>query len=239
MQQANRPYPLKVANNLRSLGGYAADGGVTRNGVAFRADGLTDLPAEDIKAIAQLGIDTVIDLRSAEECQRKQNSLKDVQGMRYAHVPLLDGIFSDGETPSTLAALYVAILDHMQSGVAKALREVLNAKGGAVFHCSAGKDRTGVVAMLLLSLAGVPRETIVADYAATHGYMEKRFAAMRAEADESMPDFLFRSDPENMETALDHLQAAYGGILPYLNRIGLSEEEIRALKKKLLEEEAR
>ena len=107
-----------------------------------------------------------------------------------------------------------------------------------LFHCTAGKDRTGVTAMLLLLLAGVPREVVIADYSATGLYMKESFAQQKRWAEETFgkapPDHVFSSDPAEIEMALAYLEEEYGTARDYLRQNGASEELLRSIREMLL-----
>lgn len=119
--------------------------------------------------------------------------------------------------------MYRQIFEFGQQGVASALRALLKARGAAVFHCAAGKDRTGVIAMFLLGIAGVAREDIIADYEVSRTYIR---------------DFtkdISGSHYSNMEKALDEIESRYGGLSPYLRAVGISDGEIAGLREKIVD----
>lgn len=102
-----------------------------------------------------------------------------------------------------------------------------------LFHCTAGKDRTGLVSMLLLSLVGVPEEIIVTDYAATQEYtaeQARRQQELMKKAGVVLPDYIFGAVAQTMEETLSHLHNVYGGARQYLSRAGVSEQDLKKIQ---------
>lgn len=239
-QFVSRPLLLTGAKNVRDLGGYPTGNGATAQGVFLRGDGLSALTEEDISALAQYGVRRVVDLRSGMELQRQPDPFGNVPEIAYDSVPMLDQMNSSGfqgQLPASLSELYCALLDGDAASIGRVMKLLAEEEGAVLFHCTAGKDRTGVIAMLLLDLAGVSEEDIVADYGVTETYMAAKFEAQRAAAAAAgfdLPDFLFRSQPEEMRRTLEHLHTAWGSAEAYLTGpAGCSSELIARLREKL------
>ncbi|MGE7225596.1 tyrosine-protein phosphatase [Paenibacillus sp. PDC88] len=237
-----RRLQLTGAYNVRDLGGYLTrDGQTTRWGRFFRADGLHRLTENDRKTLLEKGVGTVIDLRHEYEVSEFKNVFTDSQEVAYHNVSLINPATTERQDINSLGELYVEMLDHVQPQLLRVFR-LLAAEDGqaALFHCSAGKDRTGVTAALLLDLAGVPEDTIIADYALTGECIAPMIEELRKGKPDSVPSESFEkflgSDPANMAMMLEHLDAKYGGAESYLASIGLTIQEIDALRSKLLEE---
>ena len=154
---------------------------------------------------------------------------------------MLDEISSNGfqgNFPASMAELYIRNLDGARESFVQVFRLFFENSGAALFHCTAGKDRTGMVSMLLLELAGVPDEVIVADYAATERYMRPVFAKlveqMRGIGVE-VPDHALRSAPDSMVQLLTYLRAKYGDARQYLEAGGIKPEELTALLDRFIE----
>ena len=215
-QTIPEPLPLEGTGNTRELGGYrTVGGGRTVPGRFLRSDGLQELTGEDNRSLYEYGVRCVLD---------------HIQSDNMA-----------GLLPATMEEMYCSLLDGSGDTLAAIFREMLRYPGDCVlFHCTAGKDRTGVVSMLLLALAGVDEDTIVADYAATEALMKEKFNRQRAKLRTLMgievPEYVGWSRPESMERTLRHLRERYGGAKAYLIRIGLSEEECCRLRRQILEE---
>jgi protein-tyrosine phosphatase len=234
--------PLEGCLNFRDLGGYAGDGGTIRHGQIYRSDDLSKLSAADIVRLEELGISIVIDLRSPEELDRAPNPLRGRAGFAYHHAPLLDGINSTADGPpeiQNLPAMYKSLLPNAGPQI-RGIFQVLGRREGrgVVFHCTAGKDRTGVIAALILNLCGVGDGDIIADYALTYERMKPFFEAMAQRARQAgilFPEHLFHSDPAFMEEFLDFLKRNYAGAESYLLALGLSPGELAALRDSLLD----
>ena len=240
------PLPLEGADNARDLGGYPAAGGrTTKSGVFLRSDALDGLTEADREALRAYGVRLILDLRGDTEARRAPDPA--IDGAEYRRVSIIDEANSraaeiaEGETkemafPENMGVLYVERLRNGGALFADAVRALAFCPGVGLFHCSAGKDRTGVVAMLLLKLCGVPDEDVIRDYSVTEGYMQAKFAAARA----MMRDMgveavgaMFSSAPKNMEMALAYLEEL-GGAEAYLTAHGLEPEAVAAVRRKLL-----
>ena len=156
--------------NARDLGGYpTADGRETRWGAVVRSDSPAALTEAGRAALADYGVRAIVDLRLPTELADAPNPFAEPgdHGIAYTNVSFIDPAFAP-DAVTTLADDYLQMLDRYRRPVAEAITAVAQASPGAVLvHCAAGKDRTGLVAALLLGLVGVPAETIAADYAMT------------------------------------------------------------------------
>jgi protein-tyrosine phosphatase len=235
---------LEGAVNFRDLGGYATtDGQRTRWRVLFRADGLSELTTPDLGIVRELGIRTVVDLRSGQEVEQSRFDVE-AHPVTFHHFPFIKSLpnVEDFErAPGFLGTQYTEMLDMATPQIVGAL-SALAAEGAlpAVFHCTAGKDRTGLLSALVLSLLGVPEETVVADYALSGAAMTR----LRAKLIEKYPDgqsviadsdVLFSADPSNMVTLFAHLRARYGSVAGYASEVGVTDDVVTNLRRELLE----
>lgn len=236
-----RRLPLSGTQNTRDIGGYPCIGGATRWGVFVRSDNPGTLTKKDLEYLVAYGIRDVVDLRREDETIRMPSSLCNVKGFDVHHISvneMTQGLDFEGDVPGSMAGLYISILDHSQPEVAKVMRVCIAAKGGVLFHCMVGKDRTGVVAMLLMQLAGVAEADIVADYAVTDVFMREVFDQQLNELDKSKREeieYRIRSKPASMWRTLRHLQDVYGGAEAYLLKAGLAQSDIEALRAKFVQ----
>jgi protein-tyrosine phosphatase len=239
-----RVISLEGAVNFRDLGGYATtDGRHTRWRVLFRADGLSELSPTDFAVMRDLGIRTVVDLRSGYEVEQSRFDLA-AHPVAFHHFPFIDEL-PDVETwdrqPGLLGAQYKEMLVDAVPQIIGAL-EVLTAPEAqpAVFHCTAGKDRTGLLSALVLSLLGVPEETVVADYALSGGAMERLRAKLilkypdGKEAITSI-DEVFSADPANMVELFRYLRERFGSVDGYAASVGVPEALVARLRQTLLD----
>ena len=184
----------------------------------------------------------VIDLRRTEELHAAPNLFATSDRVTYRHLSLLvdePPVLKDAPTP--LVEVYQRILDDRQDQIRTIFTHFAEPDAlPAVFHCTAGKDRTGVIAALLLGLAGVPDETIVADYALSSTYLGESYQAdlrQRVEKwgyswEQYQP--LAIAQPAFMAATLSHLNAKYGGSVAYLRAIGLSKTQLHQIRQAFL-----
>lgn len=247
MQNPMRRLPLDGAPNTRDLGGYPCRGGVTRWGVFYRSASTHAFTPQDMEMLRTAGIADAIDLRSEAECRHSPSALQGASGFIVHGVPLLDRVNShqdtselpghifEGDVPGSMSGLYISLLDRNAEDLVRVCALLAEAKGAALFNCTAGKDRTGVVAMLLLNLAGVANDDIVADYAVTEIYMGRVFLGLSADDGESsIPEFVLRSIPESMRRALRHLEDTWGDARQYLLAGGMPQSTIDTLLEKFV-----
>lgn len=235
--------PIEGAHNVRDLGGYPTrDGGYTKEHLFIRSDTTNSMTGPDIQLLKSRGVTLVNDLRSAQEVQEKPSVFKDCLGVRYESIPLLDNIHSTffkrdlTEFPA-MSDLYMNLLEHSGDSFARIFHLFAENSGASLFHCTAGKDRTGITAMLLLSLANVDDEIIIADYAATEVYMKpvhERILKELEKAQIKAPLTLFSSVPANMELTLEHLHTKYENAWNYLSSNGVTQEELAGIQKRFV-----
>jgi protein-tyrosine phosphatase len=232
------------AMNARDLGGYPAAGGrETRWGAVVRSASLGDLTTAGQAALAGYGVRTIVDLRLADEIARHPNPFATPgdHGIAYINVSMIDPAAGFPPQTLTLAENYLWMLDRFDGFVAEVMAAVAGApEGGVLIHCAAGKDRTGLISALLLGLAGVPAETIAADYAMTAELLRSRdeawLAAAPPEERAEREAMLARYAPtaEVMLGVLNGLQERYGGVEGYLLAAGLTGADLERLRGRLL-----
>lgn len=208
--------------------------GVTAFGEFVRAGSLRGICREDIEFLCQYGVRRIIDLRSPFELKFQPDGFSRGRRREFAYisVPMLDQLNSSGfggTLPRCMSDVYIQLMDEDHEDI-RHVMEALDGEGCSLFHCRAGKDRTGVIAMLLLGLAGVDDEHIVADYAATQRYMGRGLRAQRLALTvvlrRRVPRCLFESDPAEMRRALAHLHATYGDAWTYLRDYATCSNEL-------------
>lgn len=240
---SRRHLPLAGTYNVRDIGGYhTVDGRTTRWGILFRADRLYRLPPDAQEQLHGRGVRTVVDLRRSDELEAAPNVFAESSRVNYHHMSLLiDKLPVVAGNPRSLIDTYRSILDERQDQVRIVLSTFAAPEGlPGVVHCTAGKDRTGVIVALILGLCGVPHDTIVADYALTSTYLgeeymeEVRQRVLKRGYTWEQYQPLTTCPPENMEATLHHLDTTYGSFEAYADRIGLAEDQVRRLREALL-----
>ena len=233
---------LQHAFNVRDLGGYETrDGSYTRWNVLYRADSLSGLDDEEWNILKAAGIRTVIDLRSKSEAQEQPEQVP--EPIRYYHCPLQEEQISMGDIEASALAAFTQSLEegyrlmvkNNGSLIAAALRTLIRglSQGAVLFHCTAGKDRTGTLAALLLTCLGVSDEDITADYQISYTLNHRGINRMM----EKMPGMehmfpMLKSDPETMTSLLKYIHEL--NLNDYLLHNGLTSEELEQLKKHCL-----
>lgn len=236
----SKPLPLTGAHNVRDLGGYPAEGGKTTKYKAFlRGDSLHGLTKEDKEYLDGYGVRLVIDVRGKSEALMHPDHI-DKKQVDYLHVPLLDHIQSEalrGKMPTDMGDMYIELVENSKGGLKKIFERMARQEGCVLYHCTAGKDRTGVITMFLLRLAGVKDDVILADYSVSETNMKEEFDRQRKMVEAAgikIPDYIFESRPEFLKKLMDHIDKAYGGAQGYLKEIGLADEDVGKLKEKLI-----
>ena len=241
---------LEAVHNFRDLGGYPTAGGQsTKWRTLFRSDGLYRLRgADDMSRVMQLGLKSVIDLRTERE-QREQGIFPtdDIE-VTFHHLSIVDVTWSDTETPEFddevefLVWGYRDMLEIGSSRFADAMHVLAQTDSlPAVFHCAAGKDRTGVLAALLLSSLGVDDAHICADYGLTQDAMQRTIAWSKvhrpelAERYATIPKAYLAADPRAMQIILTELAQQHGSVRNYVREIGVADATVEALGNLLLE----
>ena len=250
---------LEGAANVRDLGGLPLeDGGVTAGGAVLRSDNLQDLTDTDRAwLVDELGLRIVVDLRTGAEVElegpgplvtdeRVEIRHRSLFPEAGAHTDVdVDGLLpwqgrpiegDPDESPAVRA--YLGYLRDRPDSIVGALCDLAWADGAAVVHCAAGKDRTGTVCALALSVAGVPREAIVADYVATEERLEALLDRLRTSPTyapdlDGRPASSHRPRAETMTRVLDLLDERHGGPAAWLAEQGFSGDDAAALRRRL------
>jgi protein-tyrosine phosphatase len=238
---ATRLWSLPDTHNIRDLGGYpTATGGSTQWSRLLRGEALHPLTPESVDLLLARGLTTVIDLRGPHETEVNPHPFRDHADVAYRNIVLYEAMAPIIRDPAQfdMAQRYRDALDLAGPRIAEGLRTIVEAPPGIVlFHCTAGKDRTGVVSALLLTLVDVDRATIAADYAltATAGSLirQLRDNALANGGDPTQVDRMLASDEATILSMLTHLDDRHGGIDAYLATIGITDVERHALIERL------
>ncbi len=232
--------------NVRDLGGVPlAGGGETRRGVLVRADNVADLTEDGWRALAEHGVERIVDLRWPEELANDPPRDVDVDVVHVSLLGVLDPDYSDDiddyiaadDPVGYWAKLNIEILERYRESIGAAISAIADADGTVVFHCAGGKDRTGLVAALLLRNAGAAIDDVASDYGLTfHALRRSPRDASRSATDDATRRrriFMLSSPPEAMRRALEHVDREYGSVEGYLKACGLDGDRIERLRDRL------
>jgi protein-tyrosine phosphatase len=247
MELRQRLVPLEGAFNFRDLGGYPGlDGRVTRWGRLFRSDTLHELTGTDVDVLRSMGLSTIVDLRTAAELERTGRGPLGPEPIEYRHLSVIqdaegEAIAAPAPAGEDLSERYLWYLDVGRRPLVDALTLLsVPASLPLVFHCAAGKDRTGVLAALVLDILGVDPEVIVADYLITAGRMELilgRYRSDPAFADQvaRVPSGRFGVEEATMASFLTELHERFGGARSWAVASGVAPEQLDRMEELLLE----
>ena len=243
-QDMHRKLNFPATNNMRDLGGYTTVSGKQTRWKSFvRSDRLNLLTPAGTEAVLDYGVRTIIDLRYPFEIARDPNPFARMQTTaRYIHYSLMGKSWDDWMTRAPAfgkAYWYPGVVDTCQSELCELLQLMAGApEGGILFHCHVGKDRTGILAMLLLTLAGVDENTVAADYNASFEYLrpDLDLHLERTNDPRERANLIngYRCPPEYAYELLAHIDQRYGGSERYVRHIGLTEGQVDALKARLI-----
>lgn len=241
----DRLLALEGCLNFRDLGGYPTESG---RSIAwrriFRSDALHALTAPDVALLTgdSVGLSDVIDLRSTAELESEGRGRLASTRAAFHHAPLFDAAPSSGRAAAAdmnLAQRYFGLLEIANAPVARIVGVLGDATGAAVYHCAAGKDRTGVISAVLLALLGVSDELIVADYALTARNLDAILARLNAmqgykEMLDALPPDTQHANPETMVELLARVRERWGGFEGYVREAGVDDATLAKLRDRVL-----
>ena len=246
----NLKYDIIGAHNVRDLGGYKTkDGKVTQIGKFVRSDSLHRIHESGIRSLLKKNLTTVIDLRTKKELQEEPNLLAELRGVNFLNFPLLENlspIFLGAVTLSSasddpLLAFYLSALHERKAAIKEIFLAMSEAAPGLIlFNCTAGKDRTGIISALLLSLVNVSSADIIKNYTeselAITELVDEFLEKSRLQGgDTSSYSRMLKCSAETMESALSSIVEGYGDTYNYLKNAGLKDENLIKISERMLE----
>lgn len=234
--------PLEGAYNVRELGGYSINNGITSFNSFLRGDSLEEITNNDLKLLEEYGIKNILDLRGDIEIGDEVKIIRDNSNLEYKQISLFGDIEKAESEDITkmivenpeefLIEVYIAALSEAKSAMKEVFNHIAKCEGGILFHCTDGKDRTGVISALLLDLAGVKKSDIIANYQVTHTYIKENPKVI--EQAKQYSEGLIYSKPEYIGNLLKYLEKNYNNAESYLENIDVSKENIGKIKEKLI-----
>lgn len=257
---------LKRLNNTRDLGGLpASDGRTIVTGKLFRSGRLTKLQKATCGELRKMGVRTIIDLRTPTECSDHPDTM--IEGIEYIPLPILHipkgGITAEktmakwlykessristefGSANNYMICSYREMVfeEEQQKSLSKVLRIIIEAEGGVLFHCTSGKDRAGICAMLIEALLGVDEEWILKDYMASAAFCRRKFFWNKFGIIVGPLPIAFKKillglmylKPEFLDTIVQDMIERYGSVVDYCKQaLGVTEADVQLLRSKYL-----
>ena len=260
-REASRVLNFEGIHNFRDIGGYPTrDGRTVKWGALYRSGTLHEASPSDLGYLQQLKLHTMVDFRSTAEKEEEPDQLPDPVGFQVVEIPTLDGgdnsvaneimaridsgDFSDFEPESFMLEANRHFASRFTPQYRQFLQTVLAAEGEPVlWHCSAGKDRAGFAAAILLRILGVEPDVVVQDYALSKQYAldarKRDLMLLRltkgAEAADKL-EVIMGVEPEWLQAGFDQIDIDYGSFDNYVrDGLGLSEQDVARLRALLLE----
>lgn len=241
IRHPQRGLAVGSAENVRDLGGYpTADGGTTRWRVFVRSGDMDALHSQDQQALVSYGISTVIDLRMQKEIDVSPNVFADSNAVEFRIHDFWGTRFDDYRSADKTAAPAKKLADLYCAGLQQSgfvMAEIMatfaeDDRTGFAFHCRSGKDRTGLVAAMLLSIAGVDEALICADYALTAEYLQQD--AINPIHAKQPGAWQRGCEVETMQRTLAFVQQEFGGVVDYLLAQGVTPAQLQIIKNKFV-----
>lgn len=224
---------LTNTTNTRELGGYCGkEGRITKYKSFLRSDDVSQCNEGDIAKLKNYGVKTIIDLRGKSELIRKPNIFASCNDLKYFNIPLIPEEKFEvltADITMKMDQVYVEIIKNHEA-ISKLFTVILeNREGTILFHCTAGKDRTGVTALLLFMLAGAELTDIIADYQVTYLYIQPLIKKL-TETYPDMPVHVMQCEPQWIVAAFNYILDTYGDVDSYFSSVGFSEAMVKSLK---------
>ncbi len=263
LRAGERVLPLQGAQNFRDLGGYRSESGKrVRWGLLYRSAEMSGLTVADYDYLRGLGIKTVCDFRSTDERAAEPTAWPagdapdlvaadyDLRTVMAQSGARMSDLRSTEDARAAFASFYVSMPTMLAAQYRDMFQSLLRRDAPLAFHCTAGKDRTGMAAALILSVLGVPRQTIIEDYALSQlyysptGHAPQGADVARAAADQAaqagiapeVAQVFMGADPGVLTIALNRIDAEQGGPVALVKaRYGLTDDGVALLRRMYLE----
>jgi len=229
-------------HNVRDLGGFVTSTGhITRPNVFWRGDSPHRVTTSDLAYFATHQITTVIDLRHDHEQRVAPNPLATQADINYVAIPLFQVSHNTSNVITRLDDFYIHLLETSRAPIQQTFTQLADAPNGTFFHCRVGKDRTGIIAALLLDLVEVPHAHIIADYVATADHITPLLPELRrdrpAHIDEATYEQIIGIQSDTMGNVLTYIKKTYGSTANYLTEIAVPAAQLSKITHKFVQAE--
>lgn len=224
---------LEGLDNAHDLGGFRTiEGKTTKFNQYVRCEEMSYVTESDINYLKEYGIRHCIDLRSHKQIEKKTSPLANITGIEY-HVVNADTSFSERNEqsmhvsqflPKTWSDILFNMLDQQSIWMGAAVKLLANCEGGVIFNCNSGRNRSNLMALLILAIAKVPNEDIIAEYSTNAYYLKKAY--LRWYPENSHPSAFYKTPPFVMEDVINRLLEKYTSVENYLALCGVTQNEI-------------
>lgn len=228
-----RRYCTNSIENMRDLGGYLANNKRLRYQKIIRSNLPNCITKNDIEYLKEIGIKTVIDLRSEEEVKNAKSVFENNKDFKLLHYK----VNGDGKIPDTCKDVPISYMEMLdgKNTIHNIFKVLVENEHGILYFCNAGKDRTGVITALILMTLGVDKKDIIADYTLSNVYLIDKLKKFEKESNNKEIKEIITPKAEYMEQFLDYFYKKYETIILFLHQVGITDEDIQKMKNKYLE----
>ena len=243
-----RRLPLDGLANARELGGFPCPEGSTAFGIYLRSEVPARLSERDFVLLKEYGLKTVIDFRGKEELDKTADVLAAQDWITYIHLPVFDEDVARGAMKDMLKDMpadftwgkhYIQMAEAKKDWAKSVLETIADSEGTVLFHCTTGKDRTGIISAVLLGLCDVSVSDIAADYCVSEIYLRDMYKSMSKYMPVDMtingPNPFFSTAWENMVNLLEYINNTYGDMAGYVLNCGVAQETVDAIRSRFIE----
>lgn len=229
-----RRFFINKVENMRDIGGYSIDNfKIVKEGKLLRSNCVTNLTNEDIKQLTEIGFDSVIDLRCDEEIKKKNGVFFNNDAFYYNHI----GLNGDGKIPDSKDKVLDSYIEMLQGK--KQIKEIFDIlaknRGGIIYYCNAGKDRTGVITAIILKFFGVNNKDIIADYLASGVFLKEMIQTFSNSITNKDIYSIINPNYDTMYNLLQYIDNQPNGIIGYLQSCNISNENLNKIKNKYIQ----
>ncbi len=251
---APAPGLLSPLTNFRDLGGIALPEGRVRPGVVWRADDISRIDETGAQRLLDQGLGLILDLRSSEEAEHTGRGPFGALSVDYEHLPMTEGATVPGasladavlqmlaaDPEGGMGAWYATTAVAQAKTILRGFERIALTEGATVFHCTAGKDRTGIFAASLLLTLGASEADVVTDYARTNDNLDALLAriasgggAIAQITSDRVPSAVRGAPAGNMRSMFRVLNTEHGGLLQVLTDAGLDRDLTERLRARMV-----